>query len=105
MHLKKCHICLGSFGIHKYGLKQSSPLKVREYLAYGFPVIIGYFDFPISNHNLDFILKVNPLNLNFNLIKDFIEKYKYYEVDHSQIKNFVSSKEIEKEKLKSIFND
>ena len=50
--LETCHICIGSFGIHKYGLKESSPLKVREYLAYGYPTILGYKDFPITILNL-----------------------------------------------------
>jgi hypothetical protein len=97
--LKKCHICLGSFGIHKYGLKESSPLKVREYLAYGYPTILGYNDYPISSYNLDFIYQVDVHNINFNKIQEFIETYKNYIVKANQVCEYIDSDIIEKEKL------
>ncbi|EIJ2704988.1 hypothetical protein LIR74_005010, partial [Escherichia coli] len=40
--LKKCDICIGSLGLHRINMKEACPLKVREYLAYGYPIILGY---------------------------------------------------------------
>jgi len=43
-----CHIAVGSLGIHRKGLHQTSELKAREYCARGIPYIIacGDPDFP-----------------------------------------------------------
>jgi hypothetical protein len=35
---------LGSLGLHRLGMAEACPLKVREYWAHGLPVIIGYQD-------------------------------------------------------------
>jgi len=45
-----CHIALGSLGIFRKNLKQTSELKVREYCARGIPFILGCDDpeFPID---------------------------------------------------------
>lgn len=37
-------IALGSAALHRNGLTEASPLKVREYLAYGLPVVLPYED-------------------------------------------------------------
>ena len=39
-----CHIAVGSLGIHRKGLSQTSELKVREYCARGIPWIIACRD-------------------------------------------------------------
>ncbi len=43
-----CHIAVGSLGMHRKGLSQTSELKAREYCARGIPYIIacGDTDFP-----------------------------------------------------------
>lgn len=43
----RCHIAIGSLGIHRNGMKEASALKVREYCARGIP-------FMISNNDPDF---------------------------------------------------
>jgi len=40
----QAHIGIGPLALHRKGLNEASPLKVREYLALGLPVIIGYQD-------------------------------------------------------------
>jgi hypothetical protein len=42
--LERCHICVGSMALSRNGMEEACPLKVREYLAYGFPVVLGYND-------------------------------------------------------------
>jgi hypothetical protein len=44
----RCHIAVGSLGIHRKGLQQTSELKAREYCARGIPYVIacGDADFP-----------------------------------------------------------
>lgn len=54
-----CHIAVGSIGIHRKGLTQTSELKAREYCARGIPYIIacGDPDFP---DDFPYIHKVPP---------------------------------------------
>lgn len=40
----KCHIAVGSLGIHRKGLMQTSELKAREYCARGIPYVIACAD-------------------------------------------------------------
>jgi glycosyltransferase involved in cell wall biosynthesis len=44
----RCHVAVGSLGIHRKGLQQTSELKAREYCARGIPYVIacGDADFP-----------------------------------------------------------
>jgi glycosyltransferase involved in cell wall biosynthesis len=54
-----CHIAIGSLGLHRIGLNESSTLKAREYCARGIPYIIacGDPDFP---DDFPYILRVPP---------------------------------------------
>lgn len=47
--LEKCSICIGTLGLHRKNMFEACPLKVREYLAYGYPVILGYQDTAFIN--------------------------------------------------------
>ncbi len=40
----QCHVAVGSLGIHRKGLTQTSELKAREYCARGIPYIIACAD-------------------------------------------------------------
>lgn len=45
----KAHLGLSCFALHRKGMSEACPLKVREYLAYGIPVYSGHKDcFPDS---------------------------------------------------------
>lgn len=44
----QAHVGIGTLALHRNGLNEASPLKVREYLALGLPVIIGYKDTDFS---------------------------------------------------------
>ncbi|MGQ9574462.1 MAG: glycosyltransferase family 4 protein [Thermoguttaceae bacterium] len=55
--LRACDCAVGTLALHRNRMHEASPLKTREYLAYGLPVIIGYqdTDFP---RGADFLLQV-----------------------------------------------
>jgi hypothetical protein len=42
--MHKYHIAIGSLGLHRIGLTEACPLKVREYWANGVPVLLSYED-------------------------------------------------------------
>ena len=52
-----CHIAVGSLGIHRKGLTQTSELKAREYCARGIPYIIACTD-PDFSDDFPFIHRI-----------------------------------------------
>jgi glycosyltransferase involved in cell wall biosynthesis len=73
----KCHIGIGSVGMHRIPLRQGSVLKVREYLASGMPVAIAYEDEDISNSGLkNFCLQFEPDDspVDFEKLSVFIQQ-------------------------------
>ena len=79
--LEKCHICIGTLALHINNMIEACPLKVREYLAHGFPVIIGYKDTAFLNNTSDFILELDFSNdevaeHHIQKIKEFVESKK-----------------------------
>jgi len=70
-----CHIAVGSLGLHRIGLSESSTLKVREYCARGIPYIIacGDPDFP---DDYPYIFRVPPDEspIDIESVIDFAQK-------------------------------
>jgi hypothetical protein len=101
--LKKCHICIGTLALYRKNMKEACPLKVREYLAYGYPIIIGYEDTSLKNKFLpDWVLKIDTkYELDYDKIKNFIEKNKNKVINHD-IVNFIDSQIVEKKRINFI---
>jgi hypothetical protein len=85
---KNADVAIGSLGLHVLSMDEACPLKVREYLAYGIPVIIGYRDTDFPN-GAPFLLQLPnaPDNVEKNLdqIKEFVYKWKGRRVSRSAI--------------------
>ena len=74
-NLSKADVAIGSLSLHVNNMNEASPLKVREYLAYGLPVVIGYKDTDFPN-GASFLLELHNcednITSNVQLIKDFV---------------------------------
>lgn len=55
--LSRADVGIGTLSLHVNNMEEACPLKVREYLAYGLPVIIGYTD-PDLQGNVPYVLKI-----------------------------------------------
>lgn len=77
--LKSADCAIGTLALHKKKMNEACPLKTREYLAFGLPVIIGYSDTDFLE-GADFILTLpnheNNVNENLSEIKKFVLKWK-----------------------------
>lgn len=93
-------IAIGSLASYRKGLNQACPLKVREYLAYGLPVIIGYEDIDIID--FDGVLQIsNDSNNVYNYkeqIYEFVQEWKGKRSDPNNLK--INAKEKESERIK-----
>jgi hypothetical protein len=69
-------------------MNEACPLKVREYLAYGLPIIIGYSDTDFLERP-DFILTLpnheNNVNESLSEIEKFVLKWKGKRVPRDMI--------------------
>ena len=45
----RCHAAVSSLALHRLGLVEACPLKTREYLAWGMPVILAYRDIDLPD--------------------------------------------------------
>ena len=81
-------VAIGTLALHRKGMHEASPLKVREYLAYGVPTIVGYqdTDFPKS---APFLLQLPnvPSNVEDHLpsILRFVEQWRGRRIARSDI--------------------
>ena len=98
--LKKCHICIGSLALYRNGMKEACPLKVREYLAYGYPVILGYEDSAfIDKPQSSWIYTINTeKEIDYNKMKKFILNNIHVVIDHDEIK-YISTQNLEVQRV------
>jgi glycosyltransferase involved in cell wall biosynthesis len=93
----RCQAGIGSLNLSKNNMREASPLKVREYLALGLPVILKYKDTDLSSGE-DYILELpadqQPLS-DFSLeIYSFLQKWSAERVPRKRIQHLdVSAKE------------
>lgn len=101
--LKKCHICIGSLALYRNNMSEACPLKVREYLSYGYPVIVGYTETAFLNRdNPEWLLEVGR-NIDYQSLSSFIEKNKSVVVESSELL-CISVQECEKNRLDFLQN-
>jgi glycosyltransferase involved in cell wall biosynthesis len=56
--LARADVGIGSLAMHRAGLDEASPLKVREYLAHGLPVVLGFEDTDFAGAEPWFLLQL-----------------------------------------------
>lgn len=97
----KIDIGIGSLALHRKKMNEASPLKVREYAAFGIPVIAGYKDTDLEGQ--PFLLNIGNHEKNVEesipQIKKFIEFWKGKSIDRKLAEGLLSFKNKEKERL------
>jgi hypothetical protein len=83
--IPQCDIGISTLALHRKNMHEASPLKSREYLAYGLPIIYAYNDTDIEN-NVPFALKIK--NSENNIQDDFerIQKFIYEVFNNENIR-------------------
>lgn len=85
---------LGTLALHRKRMQEASPLKTREYLAYGIPVIGGYEDTDLDG--ADCYLRIdnteNNVDTEVSRIRRFVQKWKGRTLHRSEIEAKISSR-------------
>jgi len=85
---KNAHLAIGSLAMHRIGLLKGSVLKLGEYTARGFPVVIAYDDFSLQE-DVPFVLKI-PADDSPVDIRQLLDFYKQLSVPPEKIRSFAS---------------
>jgi glycosyltransferase involved in cell wall biosynthesis len=80
---------ISSLGLHRIGLEEASPLKSRECLALGLPLVMAYFDTDLHDSKADFLLRIpnkeDNIQTHAQVIRDFVYRMKGRRVDRKLI--------------------
>ena len=75
--IQKCDVGISTMALHRKEMDEASPLKSRQYLAMGLPIIYAYNDTDMINE-YPFALKLpnteTNVHKNIDLIRDFVIK-------------------------------
>lgn len=86
--LARSDVAIGTLALHRNQMQEAAPLKVREYLAFGLPTIIGYDDTDLAAP-IPEVLKLpnTPENVSANLeaIRQFVLRVKGTRVPRARI--------------------
>jgi hypothetical protein len=99
---KNAHLAIGSLAMHRIGLQKGSVLKLGEYTARGFPVVIAYDDFSLRE-DVPFVLKIpaddSPVDIN-----RLIEFYDHCRVSPEEIRAYASAHFSWDKKVEKVIN-
>ncbi len=97
--MENMHICIGSLSLDVLGLKQGSPLKVREYIAAGFPIVIGYDDAAFIDEVPGWVFKGDFNNLNIDDFVNFCKRNKDIIIRAEDKNKYICLEKIEGERM------
>ncbi|MBF9254968.1 glycosyltransferase family 4 protein [Pontibacter sp. 172403-2] len=94
-------IGIGTLALHRKNMDEACPLKVREYCAFGLPVILGYKDTDLEGQ--DFILDIGNFEENvvqsIDSIKNFVRAWHGKKTERSVVEPLIGLNAKEKERL------
>lgn len=94
----------GSLALHRIHLDESSPLKTRECLALGLPMILPYHDTDLHSLNVDFLLKIpnkeDNIQTHGEAIREFAYRMRGVRADRAALKDRIDSRRKEELRLK-----
>jgi hypothetical protein len=101
--LTQVDLGIGTLALHRKGMEEASPLKTRECLAYGIPMVIPYYDSDLHDFLNPCILQIPNSEDNIRLagekIKDFAYEMRGKRIQLSELDERIGLKVKEKRRL------
>jgi glycosyltransferase involved in cell wall biosynthesis len=92
---RKADFGISSLALHRQGLREMSPLKLREYLAYGLPVVLAHEDPDLADGEHWFVLELPNAESNVTdgvqAVHDFVLATKGRRVDRATVEALVGA--------------
>ena len=84
-----CDLAISTLALHRKGMEEACPLKTRECLAYGLPIVLPYVDTDLKDLNADFLLKIpnkeDNIQTHGQAIYDFAYRMRGQRADRKMI--------------------
>lgn len=100
-----CSVAISTIALFRNNMHEACPLKTREYLSMGLPIICGYRDTAFRGRAPEWVLQLpnNSLWIKqdkyLRKMKDFILKYRYFVVAHEKSAPYIDSSILETKRL------
>lgn len=96
-----CDLAISTLALHRKGMEEACPLKTRECLAYGLPMVLPYIDTDLRNLDADFLLKIpnkeDNIQTHGQAIHDFAYRMRGRRVERNLITSIDQvAKEVER---------
>lgn len=87
--LASADVAISSLALHRVQLEEASPLKSRECLAFGLPLVVAYVDTDLDDLACEFLLKIpnkeDNIQTHAGMVRDFAYKMRGHRVDRRRI--------------------
>lgn len=101
--LADADIAISSLALHRVQLEEASPLKSRECLAFGLPLVVAYIDTDLDETDCDFLLKIpnkeDNIQTHAQSIYDFAHRMRGRRVDREFLKKYIDADQKEATRL------
>jgi glycosyltransferase involved in cell wall biosynthesis len=101
--LGQCDAGFGTLALHRTGMHEASPLKVREYLGYGLPVVLAHEDTDFPDCGAWYLLRLpnEESNLRDHVpeIRSFLERVRGRRVPRAEVEEQVGAHVKERSRL------
>lgn len=98
--LSSCDVGMATLALHRKGLEEASPLKVREYAALGIPMIVSYDETPFHEEAMPaWILRIpnseTSITESLRAIITFADNWKGKAFDRDEARSFFHAEIVE----------
>lgn len=101
--LAQADVAISSLALHRVQLEEGSPLKSRECLAFGLPLVVAYADTDLENADCDFLLKIpnkeDNIQTHAQAIRDFAYRMRGRRADREFLKKHIDADQKEAMRL------
>ena len=101
-------VAVSSLALHRIQLEEASPLKSRECLALGIPLVTAYIDTDLDDMNCDFLLKIpnkeDNIQTHGEAIRTFSYRMRGHRADRAILEESIDSSRKEVKRL-NFFNE
>lgn len=101
--LANADVAVSSLALHRVKLEEASPLKSRECLAFGLPLVVAYVDTDLDESACDFLLKIpnkeDNIQTHAQAIRDFAYRMQGRRADREFLKKHIDANQKEVTRL------
>ncbi len=101
--LANADVAISSLALHRVQLEEASPLKSRECLAFGLPLVVAYADTDLNDTACNFLLKIpnkeDNIQTHAQSIRDFAYRMRGCRADREFLKKHIDANQKEAARL------